>query len=225
MSGNTTNPENTSTNEDTTTVASNTAAPPKAKDPAPPAAKEGENEPMFLKDRLDRERRAILKDLGIKLKRGEDPQERIEAYAQELETDRTASKALRDKIADYENKLSQLAASTAAVKVFADTEFAALTDAQKAIVIASAGDDPNERLKTIAIMKAMKPEPAVTPEAPKPPIPAPAQTAPAVGGPTPGAAPGQVVDVKTEHARLKESNPLVAASYLLANLSTFTKQS
>jgi hypothetical protein len=206
--------------EGTVTPAS---TPPAAKPPAKAAADETPTpEPEFLKDRLDRERRSILKDLGIKLKRGEDPQERIEAYATELESDRAANKDLKKKVETHEATILELAGSKAAVKVFADTEFAALNDAQKAIVIASAGDDPNERLKTIAIMKAMGASVAPATSTPVPaatPIPAPAQTAPGQTAPVP--TPSQVVDVRAEHTRLQQTNPLQAAAYLLANQHAF----
>ncbi len=178
----------------------------------------GTAEPEFLKDRLDRERRSILKDLGIKLKRGEDPQERLDEYKTELESDRTENKTLKKKVADHEATIGELAASKAAVKVFADTEFAALNEAQKAIVIASAGDDPNERLKTIAIMKAVAPPVAAVATTPAP-IPAPAQTAPTAAAPAPASS--QVVDVRAEHERLQTTNPLLAAAYLLQNKQSY----
>ncbi len=179
-------------------------------------------EPEFLKDRLDRERRSILKDLGIKLKRGEDPQERLEEYREQLDSDRTQNKTLKKQVETHEATITELSASKAAVKVFADTEFSLLNDAQKAIVVAAAGDDPNERLKTIAIMKAMTP-PVVAPATVVAPIPAPANTAPAQGAPVPGTTP-QTVNVREEYARLQQSNPLSAAAYLLQNQRAFYTQ-
>ncbi len=182
-------------------------------------------EPEFLKDRLDRERRSILKDLGIKLKRDEDPAERIEEYKTQLESDRTENKTLKKTVAAHEVTIGELAASKAAVKVFADTEFNALSEPQKAIVIASAGDDPNERLKTIAIMKAMTPSLATTTAttvAAVKPITVPANTAP--GQTAPEVATSQVVDVKAEYSRLQQVNPLSAAAFLLQNQHAFYQQ-
>ncbi len=192
--------------------------PPVAKTETAPA------EPEFLRDRLDRERRSVLKDLGIKLKRDEDPSERIAQFQNELTSDREENKTLKQKLAANETQMAELASSKAAVKVFAEMEFNSLTEAQQKIVIASAGDDPNERLKTIAIMKASggAPAPTATQPATPAPIPAPAQTAP--GTPAPAPTSSTVPDVRAEHARLQQSNPLEAAAYLLQNRHAFYQQ-
>ncbi len=229
MPGETTETETTTETTETTTPPPAVAKPAKA---AKAVAEATSGEPEFLKDRLDRERRSILKDLGIKLKRGEDPNERLEEYRTELEADKTSNKDLKTKVATHEATIERLSAAEAAVKVFAQVEFDALSPALQAIVKAAAGDNPNERLKTMAIMKATSGPPAatttqvaagaVTSQAAKPAIPAPAQTAPAAGSPPPASS--QAVDVRAEHARLQASNPLLAAAYLLQHRAEYYKQ-
>lgn len=197
---------------------------------APPATPVSTTEPTFLQDRLERAKKTVLKELGIKVKKGEDPQAKLDEYKADLDSKKVERKELRDKIAAHEASIEKLSASQAAVQVFAEVEFNLLTPAQQAIVKTAAGDDAGERLKAIAMLKATAPAtapviaeaPPAAPPAEAPPIPPPAQTAPPAAAPAPTSS--QPSDVRAEHARLKETHPLLAAAYLLANRFEYYKQ-
>lgn len=173
-----------------------------------------------MKERLDRERRAVLKDLGIKVKKDEDPASKIEEYKASKEERRKQREAQAKELDEAKKSLERLSASEVAVKIYADAEFAALSAEQQAIVTTAAGDNHAERLRTIAIMKASAPKDA--PKAPPAPIPAPAQTAP-TSAPAPAATPSTPVDVKAEYQRLQGVNPYLAAGFLLANQGEYLK--
>lgn len=177
-----------------------------AQTPAP--APEQPRDPNWLPARLERERKAILKELGVEdikdaktaldeLKKRQDS-ERTEYERLKLEND--ALKATAAKAAEYQ----------AALKLRAESELAALSDEQREALLSLTGDDPAKQITAIEKMRAVFLKPAAT--APTPattatsaPAPKPADTAPAKSH-------------LAEYERLKTINPMVAASYRLANL-------
>lgn len=174
--------------------------------------------PEFVGIRVDRAKKAVLKELGVKVKKSDDPNAKLAEFKTGLEAEKGKRKEMKAKIEEQAATIARLSQSEAAVKVFADMEFSALTPAQQDMVKTLAGEDPNERIKVISQMKALQPT-AVPVAAPvtAAPIPTPAQTAPANGSPE--AATSSIVDPKTEYARLAADprTSLVAAAYLLQN--------
>jgi hypothetical protein len=197
---------------------------PAAPTPAAPAAAATPESP-FSKERLERTRRATLKEVGIKVKKGEDPTAKITEFKASKEERKAQRAADTAKITDLESKVAKLSGTEEAVKVYAELEFKSLTEAQQGIVTAAAGDDPSERLRVISIMKASAPAPAAAAETVKPadkPIPAPANTT--VAGTAPPVATSTPTDVRAEYSRIAKTNPLAAAGYLLANREAYYQQ-
>jgi hypothetical protein len=147
---------------------------------------------------------------------------------------------LTEQNAAKDAKLAQFAAYEATITARAATEFAALTDDQKAAVEKAAGPDPAKRLSIIdafaptwaaakanadatalAAAKAADDAKAAADAAakaalPSPKVAAPASTAPAATPPAP-AAPGSPVNHAAVYEGLKKSNPAAAARYHTAH--------
>jgi pyruvate dehydrogenase E2 component (dihydrolipoamide acetyltransferase) len=153
-----------------------------------------QNDPPYLADRLERDRKSVLKQLGIKIEKGIPAQTQIDNAAKKLEDTKQSRKDERKAKEKAEAKVVELEARVSAIKTFADITLAGLTTEQQAQVKAAAGDDPAEQLKIVALLqpsfaKAPAAPPAATPPAvdAKPPIPtqapapAPAGTAPPAG--------------------------------------------
>lgn len=165
-------------------------APPAAA--APPAPAPGEP-PPYLNDRLERERRSVLKQLGIKAPKGIPSAKAIEEAKAKIDGGKSQRKELRAAKDAAEAKAVELETKVAALKTFADMEIAALTPEQQTKVKSVAGDDPAEQLKVLALLKpSFAPQPAAlakddaaaaAPPAQKQPAPAPATTAPAAAPP------------------------------------------
>jgi len=181
--------------------------------PASVSAPSPEEKPSWLDARLERERRSVLKELGIEslddgkkalatLKAEEDAKKSAAQKAAELETSLKAAKAEKDAMAE-------------ALGVYAKSQMTALTEAQRNAVAAVAGDDPAKQLKTIEALRptwasAAAPAATVTPEKPR-------DTAPAPGAPKDAGTTSSPPDQKAIWEALKNTNPILAARYALAN--------
>lgn len=197
-----------------TATTSNTATPPApvaAPAPAAPAAEKGESEkPHWLDGRLERERKALLKELGL-----DDVETGKKAIA-ELNAKREAEKTAAEKAAELDAKLkasdAEKAAMAEALGLTAKARLATLTEAQKAAVTALAGDDPVKQLKTIEALTPTWPSaPAATATETKAADTAPGRTAPT--SETPTSAP----DLKAIYAELRKTNPVMAARFADVN--------
>lgn len=196
--------------------------------PAPaPAAPVDDQNPPWLKGRLEQAKAAALADLGITdpakakeaiaaAKKAEDD---AKSAAQKLGETSTALEAERARAANYEAVIKERAAS----------EIGSLTAEQQEAVRKIAPDaDPAAQLRAItalaptwkaapaaaaAAAAAAAPAPGTAPAAPaKPPAAPPANTAPPPAAPP--SANGSPPDHKAEYARLKTSNPVAAAAYM-----------
>lgn len=184
---------------------------------AAPAAPPATTEPTFIAERVERAKRAQLKELGIKVKKGEDPAAKIAEFKASKEERKAQRAAQAAKISEHEATIEKLSGAAAAVKVYSDVEFNLLAPEQQAVVTQAAGDNPDERLRVIAIMKASQAQAAKEAgkggNAKEAPIAAPAQTSPATAAPEVASA--TPVNVKAEYSRLAKTNPYLAAAYLL----------
>ena len=178
--------------------------------PLPAGAPGADEKPSWLDARLERERRSVLKELGLEslddgkkaiaaLKAEEDAKKSAAQKAAELETSYKALKADKDAMAE-------------ALDLYAKSHMGALTEAQRNAVVAVAGDDAAKQLKTI---EALKPTwaGAVAPAAPAPEKPR--DTAPASGGPKDAGNTSTPPDLKSVYADLAKVNPILAARFAL----------
>lgn len=181
--------------------------PPVAAPPAAPSAPADGQEPHWLAGRLERERKAVLRDLGI-----EDPKDAKAALA-ELKTrrdaEKTAAQLQSEELAALKPQAARVAKLEATIKARADVELAALTDAQRAAVASVAGEDASSVLSAIDALKptwAQQSAPAAA--AVETPV---ANTAPPRTAP--GTKPSPTTNHTAEFAALRETNPFAAAQY------------
>jgi hypothetical protein len=160
------------------------ATPPAA---APTSATPVQAEPTFLQDRLERERRSVLKQLGLNPEKGIPSQKAIDDAAAALAEGKKGRKAERKAKEAAEAEVAQLKTKVAAIKTFADITMAGLTPEQQAQVKAAAGDDPSEQLKIVALLQPTFTKAASTKETP------PVQAAPVPAGTAPPAGPAPTV--------------------------------
>lgn len=186
-----------------------------AQAPAPaakPAASSANDEPAWLGPRLERERAKVLKDLGIDSP--DEAKKAIEAAKAAAEAQKSDAQKRGELESTLKAERAEKQAMAEALGAYAKSQMGALTEAQRNAVAAVAGEDPAKQLKTI---EALRPTwaSAAAPAAPAAPPP-PKDTAPAPAAPKDGA-PSAPPDAKAIHEALKESNPVLAARYALAN--------
>lgn len=195
-----------------TTTSSNTATPPAPAAapaaPAAPAAEKSESEkPHWLDGRLERERKSLLKELGL-----DDVESGKKAIA-ELNAKREAEKTAAEKATELDAKLkasdAEKAAMAEALGATAKARMKTLSEAQQAAVAALAGDDPVKQLKTIeALVPTWASAPAATET--KTVDTAPGRTAPEAGATS-------APDPKAVYEQLRKTNPIAAARYAFAH--------
>lgn len=180
--------------------------------PSPQPSGEPSEKPTWLDARLERERRSVLKELGI------DSLEAGKSAIAEAQAKREAEKTDAQKRGELEATLkkeqAEKQAMADALSVYAKSQMSALTEAQRKAVADVAGDDAAMQLKTITALQptwASAAAPAATVVTPAPQDTAPAPAAPKDGNTSPPP------DVKAIHAELKKTNPILAARYATAN--------
>lgn len=161
-------------------------------------------EPTFIGARIDRARREIAKELGVKVKKGEDIGAKIAEKRQKDEDRKARLKAAEEKAAAEEAKA---ASANAALKVYADAAIAGMTDAEKAILKTIGGDAPTPEkvLEVAAMLKVAAPakaEKTETAPAGEKPLVAPATTGTPQGAPPP-TAPSAPAPVKEQIKQLR----------------------
>lgn len=197
-----------------TVASAEVVTPPTA--PTAPAAKaetKAEGEPSWLNERLERERRTLLKKVGF------ESVEEAQASAAELKAKRESEKTASDKAAEATLRASAAESSTAAlreaVSEFASRQMVGLTAEQKAAVTTIAGEDPALQLKAIAALTPTWAA-AIAPAATTPAASAKAvDTAPAANAPAPITT--SETNHKAQYESLRKSNPFAAAAYGLAH--------
>lgn len=194
-------------------------APPAAPVPSPapvaaPAAPVASNEePHWLKPRLERaaeaERARILADLGV-----DDPKvakAAIEAAKKAAEEQKTVAEKAAEAASLARSAQKEAERLRGIATEHAARMIAVLTAEQQAAVKALAGEDPAEQLKAIGVLG---PTWAKEAAAARPPATtAPAATAPAEGGTT------SPPDHKAIYTQLQSRNPFEAAAYGLEHIA------
>ena len=184
-----------------------------------PASPPQPGDPSFMAGRLDREVRARLKELGIKVPKTATREEMMSIAKGKIDGTKTERKEFKDRVATLEAEVAKSVTAIAVMKVHAEAAMTDLDDKHRAAVKAVAGDDPVKILETIALLKmsgATKAPAPVPAAVVAPPAAPPANTIPS--GTAPDATNPSNEDVKATYARMKASNdPLGAAQYALTN--------
>lgn len=180
--------------------------------PAAPASGENTN-PTWLAPRLEQQsksaRQALLKELGV------ENLDEAKAVLADANTRKEATKSAEQKALEATTKLTQAEQEAKEYKEIvrsqASTRLSSLNEEQRKAVEAVAGDDPARQLRTIeALSPTWSKKPATVT-----PAPIVSDTAPPPNQP---AAPNGIVpNAKAVWESLKESNPILADRFLLAN--------
>jgi hypothetical protein len=187
--------------------------------PTPATTTQGEQksdgDPTWLPERLERERRKMLRDMGV-----EDPAD-VKAALAELKKRRDAEKTelerLQTQVTELTAKVSDREALRTTVAARAVAEMAALPEAQQTAVRTVAGDDPQQQLTTIEAMRPTWAKPEATA-----PIPAPASTTAGQPAPAEASAAASTNHLAT-YEELQKTNPMQAATYRLMHAVAITK--
>ncbi len=198
-------------------------APPVVTPPASPAAVSpapavDPNNPPWLPDRLERERRSALAELGIT-----DPAKAKKLLADALKAEEDA-KTTGEKLGTATAERDALKAEAERLRVvtaeWAGRQMMGLTAEQQTAVKALAGDDPAQQLKAITALTPTwgkaQPLPGSAPIAPTAPVPPASGTAPPPTAPG-GTSVSQLSPSET-YASLSKTNPFAAAEYAMANV-------
>lgn len=191
--------------------ATNTPVQPPA--PAPAASGKADGEPDWLPARLERERRSLLKSLGV-----DDPEvakKAISAAKAAEEAQKTEAQRAADEKARADKYEQQLRSKDEALSAYAKDQMTGLTDAQRKAVMDVAGDDAALQLKTISALRptwasAAAPAATAATQAAQVQDTAPGRTAPKDEGSN-----STPVDDKAVWEELKKTNPIVAARFAL----------
>ena len=209
--------------QDTSAPAPQATPEPKQTAPAPqpppapaPAPQADDKEPAWLASRLQRERAAALKELGIDGDPSE-ARELLKQHRERSEKDKSEVQRLTEAKAKAEEKAARAAELDKAVEAYANRELAKLDKAKQEAVRAIAGSDHAKVLSAIEALtptweaqaagddKAAADAKATPPQEPPKPT-APGRNAP----PADSAAPP---DAKSQYESLKQSNPFMAFDY------------
>ncbi len=178
-------------------------------DTSTPAPSTAPADPNWLPARLDRERRSILKDLGVE--DINDAKTAIAELKKRQDAERSEIERLKSENAELNGKALRAKELESALKVRVESELSGLSEQQRETVLKLAGDDPTkqiytlENLRSAGMLASTKPNP-----------PPPATTAPAAPPPTPPSSATPANHVAT-YERLKKENPALAARYRLEN--------
>lgn len=190
------------------------AAPPTA--PAPTAPRADDQNPPWLADRLERERKAMLKTLGVESE--DDAKKALADFKAKQDAEKTEAQRNAEKLSELDRTKARASELEATVKGRATRELAGLTEAQRVAVIAIAGDDPAAQLKTIDALASTWAAPATTATAPAttttPPATAPASATTAPPRSAPPDTTQTQASPKETYQRLKATNPVQAAAFL-----------
>lgn len=193
------------------TIGAPSAAPSPASSQAQTPAADPNAEPTWLAGRLERERKQVLKDLGI------DNADELKQLLADQKAIKDAQKSDAQKRGELETTLASERAKMSelneALGVLAKGQMASLTEAQRNAVAGIAGDDPAKQIKTIEALRstwASTPAAATQAEAPR-------QTAAQPNAPASVSESSTATDHKAIWAELKEVNPVAAARYALEN--------
>lgn len=206
--------------------------------PAADVEPEEGKEPGWLRKRLEREQKAVLRKLGVES--DADAKAAIEAHKARIEAEKTELQRANEKAAKVDPLERQNVELLAAVTAYADAEMRSLTATQRAAVESVAGDNPAKRIEVLNVLRptwvaaaeaaqaqalavadaaraaaaaqaaAAPPQPATPAPLPPPASTAPASTAPAISAP-------QTKTPLEVYRDLKTANPMRAAQFRRLN--------
>lgn len=192
------------------------AAPPAAASPitppVTPPAPPPQGDPAWLPDRIAQAKRSeradLLKSLGFATE--EEAKAAGDAARKAADANKTAEQRAADATAQATAEKARADGALALIADEAKTGLASLTEAQRNLVVATAGDDPAKQLQAIRHVRAAMPGGAATQ-----PVPPGAATSAAGGAPPPASTvpPNKTATLES----LDKSNPMAAASYALRN--------
>lgn len=184
-------------------------APAKSETPA-------EEKPSWLDARLERERRSLLKDLGI------DSVDEAKKLFKEAADKKEAEKSDAQKRGELEKTLEserrKMTEMAEALNAHATAQLKGLSDAQREAVLGIAGEDPAKQLKTIEALRptwASAAAPAAEMKT--------ADTSAPRSAPKDEGSQSSPPDHKAIYADLLKANPILASRYALEH-GVFSKQ-
>jgi hypothetical protein len=175
--------------------------------PGAPAATPAPEEPekhTWLPARLERERKAILKELGVETL--DDGKKAVSALRAQEEAAKTTAQKAAELEASLKTANAEKAAYAEAIGAYAKTQMSALSESQRNAVTALAGEDAARQLKTIEALRPTWASAAQTPAPVK-------DTAPAPSAPKDAGSAAAPSDKKAVYESLLRTNPVVAARY------------
>jgi hypothetical protein len=182
----------------------------KAEKPKAEAKSSGEPDHAWVAERLEREQRKLLKELGV------ENLDEAKAFMKEIKTRKEADKShelkaqeLATQLASSKEHGEKLASS---LKTFASAKMASLSPEQQAAVKAIAKNDPAAQLETI---EALAPTWVAPVEAPKEAVVKPPVANTSSSKDMPAGAVTSPTNRKAEYERMKETNPIYAGRFLL----------
>jgi hypothetical protein len=182
--------------------------------PAPNKSKAGDDDSISMPKsafnaRLERERTAWMKDLGV---------DSLEAVKQAIETAKAAAEAQKtdaEKAASAKSALEAAQAKNAelfsTMAEVAKATLEGLTEEQRNAVLDLAGDDPAKQIKAANTVKKLVPAAIVTPTTPA--APAVQNTLPAQGAPREQGNTGSAPDPQAIFVEMMKVNPYAATQY------------
>jgi len=167
------------------------------------------SDPRWLPERLERERRKILRELGAE--NVSDVKAALGELKERQNQEKTELERLQTRNTELESAEAQRDGLVAMVAQQAEAEMSSLADEHRAVVVAVAGDDPQKRLAAIRVLRptwAMGQNPTAVP------IAAPVATAPTSAAPSAASAAASTNHLATLED-LEQTNPVMAAQYKL----------
>lgn len=183
------------------------AAPPaEAPTSTPAPVVEQPKDPNWLPARLERERKAMLRDLGVEDVK--DAKAALEELRKRQDAEKSENERLRAENERYRAEAAKAAEYHAALKLKAETELKSLTDDQREAVLSLTGDDPAKTLTAIEKLRGAFKAPVAAPP--------PATTAPPASAPK-AATSSEGESYSATYDRLQKENPAMAAAFLTRN--------
>lgn len=174
--------------------------------PAAQPAQQSEQEPAWLSSRLERERKSMLKQLGVE--NVEDARVAIDELKKRRASEQTEQDRLKAENAELAAKAKRLVDLESVIAAKATYELSQLTAEQKSAVEDIAGSDAAAQLRAVEKLRPTWVKPSATAA----PLPAPASTSTTATAPAPTAS--QSENHLATWETLQKKNPVSAAAYL-----------
>tara|TARA_R100001163_G_scaffold65032_2_gene60840 strand:+ start:385 stop:1044 length:660 start_codon:yes stop_codon:yes gene_type:complete len=182
-----------------------------------PAKEIRKEDPNWLNDRLDRERRKMLRELGAE--NVGDVKKALQELRERQDQEKTELERLSGRNAELETIAKQHSALMSMVERQAAAELSVLSEKHQEAVKAVAGDDPQKQLSAINVLR---PTWVNEQQQKATHVPAPAATAPTVPAPKPGDSSVTENHLATFES-LEQTNPMMAANYRMKHWADIEK--